>query len=247
MGLLFKAFRPRASENVSGWGLGWYSDDHFEIVKETQRADQSHAADELAEDPPSSTTFVIHVRAATVGSISQVNTHPFTASVAAKQWLFAHNGTIRNLDRLDTGNYLPKGQTDSEVAFHYLLTRLANLGNEASEEETANEIMNGALELSADGKANFLMTDGETLYAYHDGHKSLHYVERQSQGAKGAKAAMRVADDADYTIDLTSNSAERAVVIASVPLTSEDWTKCEPGEFLICRKGNLDARIRCAI
>lgn len=240
MGLLFKAFRPRAAENVSGWGIGWYASDGLQIVKDTQRADQSDAADALADDPPSSGTFVIHVRAATVGSVSRVNTHPFTATLGNKQWLFAHNGTIRNLDRLDTGHFQPKGQTDSEVAFHYLLTRITKIGDEATDDDVAHEILTGARELSADGKANFLMTDGATMYAYHDGHKTLHYVERQAQGA------MRVADDADYTIDLRAGAAAagRAVVIASVPLTDENWTKCEPGEFLICRQGKLEPRIR---
>ena len=236
MGVYFKAFRPRAEHNVHGWGVGWYEDGRARLVKEPVRADKSPKAEALAEDPPESDLFVIHVRAATVGTLSEENTHPFRARLHGKDWLFAHNGTIRDLHRLPVGRYRQEGQTDSEVGFHYLLARLDRLGRRASDERVAEEILEGARELSIDGKANFLLTDGRTLYAYYDGHKKMHFLPRRAADLGTVRA-----EDEDYRIDLRVSDAadERAVIVASTRLTDEPWVDMKPGEFLVIRDGFL--------
>jgi predicted glutamine amidotransferase len=238
MGLYFKAFRPRAIENISGWGVGWYEDSKAQVIKEAVRADQSARALELQNDPPTSATFIIHVRAATVGDISDVNTHPFTEELNNKSWIFAHNGTVKNLETLPRGGYVAKGETDSEAAFHYLLSRLVDASNA---DEELDAVASSATELSKNGKANFLLTDGNMLYVYYDGHKTLHYIERVpnelTEGFEGS--------DDDYSIDLEGapGGQERAVVCASVPITSDAWTAMSPGELLVCRDGVVAQRM----
>ena len=69
-----------------------------------------------------STTFIAHIRYASTGGLRPQNTHPFQQ----RGRLFAHNGVIGDLPRLETelGNYrsLVAGDTDSE-RFFALVTR----------------------------------------------------------------------------------------------------------------------------
>ncbi len=237
----FKAFRPRAAQNQSGWGMGWYEGRRARILKEPGRADESEKAAAVAANPPSSHLFIVHVRHATVGGVLQHNTHPFLATLRGREWMFAHNGTVRNLGRLSVDGYEVLGDTDSEVAFYYLLTRLAQLDPGAPDEQVAAEVLEGARELSRDGRANFLLSDGQTLYAYYDGHKTLHFLQREPS----VTPRTRVADDEDYVVDLRpqKTSPEQAVILASVPLTDEPWEQLQPGELLVCRDGKLVERI----
>jgi len=242
MGVFFKAFQPRAEHNQSGWGVGWYRDGCATVIKEPGRADESKKAHDLIDEAPTSSVFVIHVREATVGSVSQQNTHPFMGRIQGRDWLFAHNGTINNLERLGVSGFKAKGDTDSEVAFHYLLTKLDRLDCDSGEEVRSAEILDSARVLSEDGKVNFLLTDGNTLYAYHDGHKTLHFLERRPDQPPG----VRLTDESDYVVDLAGPEApgEAAVIVATLPLNDEAWTKLAAREFLVCRDGKVTRLVK---
>jgi predicted glutamine amidotransferase len=240
LGVYFKHFRPRAEGNEEGWGIAWWEGGHPHIVKEPMRADESALAANLAHDPPLSDVFIVHVRSATIGHASVENTHPFTATALGREWVFAHNGTVQQLDRLDTGSYEQAGDTDSERAFHHLLTRLERLGATA-DDDIAAEVLAVGRELSEhDSRVNFLLSDGHTLFAYHDGHRTLHVVEKHAADLGEIPMA-----DADYSLSLRLGDApdERAVIVASVPLTEEPgWEKLDAGEFLVIRDGVVTER-----
>lgn len=237
MGLYLKAFRHRAVANVSGWGVAWYEGSRARVIKEAVRADESPLAAELAASPPTSSMFIVHVRAATVGRIALENTHPFEARQQGRHWTFAHNGTINGARELPQGEYRVLGDTDSEPAFYYLLSLLADLGPDPSDAAVEEVVATGAADLTARGKCNFLLSDGTTLFGYYDGHKTLHYVSREAADLR----TVHVADDADYTIDLDVADApqERAVILASLPLTEEPWVPLEPGSLVVCRAGEV--------
>lgn len=241
LGVYFHEFRPRAAENREGWGIAWWSDGVPSLLKEPRPANESEAAARLADEHPASEVFIVHVRAATVGAPSIENTHPFRASALGRDWVFAHNGTVRELARLDPGRFEPAGDTDSERAFHHLLTRLERLGD-ASDDTVSAEVLAAGRELSEfDSRVNFLLSDGTTLFAYHDGHKTLHVVEKRAADL----GEIGMSDD-DYTLALRVGDApdERAVIVASVPLTDEEgWRKLEAGEFLVIRRGAVVGRV----
>jgi predicted glutamine amidotransferase len=239
LGLDFHAFRGRAAyaNNHHGWGLAWYDPDGSPVVhKEAERADESALAARLAEAPPTSSTFIVHVRAATVGRVALANSHPFVRG----RWTFAHNGTIQAPEELDTGGEAADGDTDSERAFLHLLHRLAALGSRPSDEAVEDRIAEVAAELSARGKCNFLLSDGTTLFGYYDGHKTLHLLTRRAADLR----TITVADDEDYEVRLSVEDAaeERAVVLASVPLSGEAWTPLAPGTLVVCRGGRARSR-----
>jgi predicted glutamine amidotransferase len=105
-----------------GTGVGWFdADGRARVAKQPLAAyeDQRFACEARELE---STTFVAHVRYATTGAIEARNTHPFEQ----RGRLFAHNGVIQDLDRLEHAlgedRALVKGDTDSE-RFFALVTR----------------------------------------------------------------------------------------------------------------------------
>jgi len=180
---------------------------------------------------------IAHVRAATVGNVSEDNTHPFIFGV----WAFAHNGTIGAFEhvatRLDIGAFgPPDGETDSELVFLWLLNRMENYGLEPHEPADSLEpivelLADAVLELvdlsvhSGDDeqpKLNFLLSDGKHLAASRWGN-SLYWTFRR-QVRDCAVCGTSHCPSADYRY--------RAVVVASEPITDEDWMEVPEGSVL---------------
>lgn len=240
LGIYFSRFRPRAEENREGWGIAWWHDGHAEVRKEARPAHESDLAARMAAEHPASEVFIVHVRAATVGALTEANAHPWTATALGREWVFAHNGTIEQLERLDVGSFVQTGETDSERAFHHVLTRLA-ARVDPTDDEIAAEILAAGRELSeCDSLVNFLLSDGTTLYVYHDGHRTLHVLEKHAADL----GEIGMGDD-DYQVSLRLGDApdERAVIVASVPLTDEPgWQRLAAGSFLVVRGGRVVVR-----
>lgn len=100
-----------------GTGLGWFDDrDRPVVAKQPLAAYEDQAFAREAREV-TSRTFIAHVRYASTGAVSPENTHPFEQ----RDRLFAHNGVIEDLDRLDQelgdARSLVQGETDSERYF----------------------------------------------------------------------------------------------------------------------------------
>jgi glutamine amidotransferase len=111
--------------------------------------------------------------------------------------------------------FKPEGKTDSEYAFCYLLEKIAH------EPENLKEVLEiEAQKIRQYGKFNFLLSDGNTLFAYGD--NRLYYVQR-----KAPFDTVTLIDD-QYSVNLKEIKApdERAIIIATKPLTvNEKWKK----------------------
>jgi len=126
------AMARQALNHADGWGIGWFLGEDPYVLK----ADGGAAADERFERITrrlTSHTFVVHVRRATIGRVDQLNSHPFRHG----QWMFAHNGTIFDFERvrdrvvqaiLPALRPLIFGDTDSEHLFYYLLSAMEQAG-----------------------------------------------------------------------------------------------------------------------
>ncbi|GGJ38507.1 UNVERIFIED_ORG: glutamine amidotransferase [Paenarthrobacter nicotinovorans] len=102
-----------------GAGIGTFDPaGNAHVFKQPMAAWEDHAFAREARDLKS-TTFLAHVRYASTGALTLVNTHPFEQDGR----LFAHNGVLRGLEKLDRrlvelkAMDLVLGQSDSERLF----------------------------------------------------------------------------------------------------------------------------------
>jgi predicted glutamine amidotransferase len=110
--------------NGDGFGLGWYNPD-IDLIPGVFRSIQPAWNDQNLQFLATkirSNCFFAHVRAASKGSVSLANCHPFQY----QQYLFMHNGDIGDFTKIkrllrrqltdETYNWI-QGQTDSEHFF----------------------------------------------------------------------------------------------------------------------------------
>lgn len=201
--------------HADGWGVAWYEGRAAQVFKEAGAAAHSRCYSMLAESPRASTLVVAHIRKANPPEIGQswANTHPFEREMGGKAWVFAHNGKLAGIHgdpRFATTRFLPVGDTDSESAFCFLLERLAEVVPPAPRQVTAARLAAAlrepVAELSLLGEFNFLLADGVHLVAHATGR--LHLLERPCHDAE---------------------CEEAAVLVATEPLSAEDWRPLEPG------------------
>ncbi|MEM2027130.1 MAG: class II glutamine amidotransferase [Candidatus Bathyarchaeia archaeon] len=146
---------------------------------------------------------------------------------------FAHNGTLTR-DLPNPRFYEPIGETDSEKAFCLILDRLRELGRGASIYERVKCIEDAANEFAGYGGFNFLMSDGEHLYAFWSGYSSLYYAIRVPPHIGVVKLL-----DEDFEVDLSGLKAEDevATIIATGELTSEVWIRFPERKLMVFRDG----------
>jgi predicted glutamine amidotransferase len=134
------------------------------------------------------------------------------------------------------GRFRPIGTTDSEYAFCALLNRLERAFPKGCPEPAAlaRAVARAGREIGEGGTFNFLLADGQQLFA-RCATKLSHIVRK----APFAKATL--ADD-DLSVDFAevTTPRDRVAIVATAPLTrDEDWTIGVPGEMWVFRKGRL--------
>ena len=118
--------------------------------------------------------FNAHLRRATLGGLTLVNTHPFVMG----EYSFSHNGTVIRYPRLrDPGCGPPQGETDSEHLFNWLMCHY----DSAHPLRSLRQLVKTCIQRSPFSGLNFLFSDGERLYAYKLGIFELHWLVRPGQ------------------------------------------------------------------
>jgi predicted glutamine amidotransferase len=214
-----------------GTGLGAFTATGEPVVFKQPLAafeDQQFAAEAREV---SSRNFVAHLRYASNGPVSLLNTHPFEQHGR----LFAHNGVIGGLDQLerelgDAGS-LVGGDTDSE-RFFALITREIDATGEigAGIVSAANWVAEHLPVLSL----NFILITGSQLWAlrYPDMHE-LHVLEREPGGPSGRRHLEHAS--ARGSIRVRSGAlADRPAVVVATERMDEDpgWRPLRAGELL---------------
>ena len=117
--------------------------------------------------------IITHLRKSSVGNRAMVNTHPFLRD----RFIFCHNGSI---SKSETISLLPRyaqmrrGSTDSERFFLYLL-QLAREKNIRSAIGEAIDFVDKNFDYTA---LNFLLSNGETLWAVREVNENNKFVKR---------------------------------------------------------------------
>src|SRR5215210_6958807 len=98
--------------------------------------------------------FNVHVRRATMGGLSLVNTHPFCLG----SYSLSHNGTIFDFPRLrERGVAAPSGDTDSELLFNFIMRDL----DPADVAGSLRRAVTAVIDRSAFSGLNVLLSEGE--------------------------------------------------------------------------------------
>ncbi|MER6075549.1 class II glutamine amidotransferase [Streptomyces sp. NPDC001817] len=215
-----------------GTGLGFFDADGTpEVHKAPIAAYEDRAFAEEAREVESA-TFLAHIRYASTGGLDVRNTHPFVQSGR----LFAHNGVIEGLDRLDRhlgdDRSLVHGDTDSE-RFFALVTReaAAHGGDVSAGIVSAARWVAGNLPLYA---LNIILVTARELWAlrYPATHE-LYVLRRPAGGHHGSRHLDHSGRHGHMRVRSAHLGDRPSVVVASEPMDeSPHWQLMAPGELL---------------
>ena len=244
------ALMQQSDRHPDGWGVAYYLAGAPHVIKSVSSAQVDHLFRRVS-GIVSSETVLAHLRKATQGSHSIINTHPFQHG----QWVFVHNGNISGFEGLREAmaQRVPPilrryilGDTDSELLFYLLLGHMAKrcelhrVGFPLEDlvdaiEETIAEVQELAGEIcyQDDGPSTstfltFVITNGTTMVA-HQGGKRLHFStwknrcpERDDCPSFGAECEQP-----------TKSGFVNHLLVSSEPLQGENvWNELQPHEVV---------------
>lgn len=223
----------QSRRNPDGAGIGCFSDGGTPVLDKQPLPAWADAAFTTAARELTGTTFVAHVRYASTGGLTAVNTHPFLQDGR----MLAHNGVVRGLDLLDarlaergTTPGLVKGQTDSERVFGLITAEIQRQGGDVGAGLVA------AVRWIGDNlpvyALNLVLTTATELWAlrYPSAHE-LYVLER----AVGGTGTNRPLDGRTSRISARSDDlADRPATIVASERMDDDpaWRLLAPGELL---------------
>jgi glutamine amidotransferase len=241
--------------NGDGFGVGWYVPEvNYEPITfvSVNPAWNNRNLRNLA--PKVKTDCMIaHVRAASVGDVSESNCHPFQY----KNILMAHNGGVEEFGKIkrhirepltdELYNWI-KGQTDSEHIFALLLNNLFHDHKSISPEAVADSFektFRTLKKMMADNGIkepaylNMVFTNGLFLVAtrYVSDPKEEPLTMYHSEGGR------YVVENGDTRLEAAQDD-DNAVLVVSEKLTDDkDWTMLPPNHLVIVEQ-SLNVRVR---
>jgi len=231
--------------NGDGFGIGWYvADVNYEPVTFVS-INPAWSNRNLRNLAPKIRTecFIAHVRAASVGEVSESNCHPFQY----KNLLMMHNGGVENFSLIKRQIREPlsdefynwiKGQTDSEHIFALLLHYLFKETSEVTPEsvihafERTFEHLNRLMKQFGIHEAaylNMVVTNGlfvvGTRYVSDPKENALTLYHSEATHYAVENGVSQMTDSSD---------GARAVLVVSEKLSDEkDWTLVPSNHFVI--------------
>ena len=216
----------QSHRNVDGSGIGFFDADGTPVVdKQPEPAFRDAEFGREAREAESS-AFVAHVRWATAGGRTVLNTHPFVMHGR----VMAHNGGFGELPRLEAqlGSYasLVLGDTDSERYFALITQQTDSHGGDvgAGIAAAASWI---AAHLPVSALNTIVAAPGELWALRYPGAHALHILQRPA----GAGLHVR-----NGTSSIHAPGENASVVIASEEMDGESgWRMLAPGELVHVR------------
>ena len=241
--------------NGDGFGIGWYVPEVNNEPVTFVSVNPAWSSRNLRNLAPKIKTncLVAHVRAASVGEVSESNCHPFQHS----NLLMAHNGGVENFQRLkrklrepltdELYNWI-KGQTDSEHIFAFLLNYLYSNHKKIDGDAVADafnytyhHVSRLMKEVGIDEPAylNMAITNGNFIVATRfvsdekEEPLTLYHSEGSRYVVENGVTRMEAPKDDD-----------NAVLVVSEKLTEgKEWTMI-PKNHLVIVEPNLNVRIK---
>ena len=222
----------QSERNADGYGLAALTARRGMIlIRNPVRASEDPAYRQVARRLDAS-EILVHLRYASTGDVSLVNTHPFSQDGR----LFAHNGVVGDLARIEarlgSNRAMVMGDTDSERFFALITLAIREAGGDVRAGITA-----AVREVAAEFELyslNFVLGELGHIWAFrYPEHNPLLLHRRRRGGASGVDPL----DEADAAGRLRLHSDDGAaaplVVIASERISDEPgWEEIQPGELV---------------
>jgi ergothioneine biosynthesis protein EgtC len=241
--------------NGDGFGIGWYVPEvNYEPVTFVS-VNPAWSNRNLRNLAPKIRTecMVAHVRAASVGEVSEANCHPFQY----KNLLMAHNGGVEEFGKIkrklreplsdELYNWI-KGQTDSEHIFAYLLNYLFNNHKTINPDSVADafdhtfQFVNKLVKeagIKEPAYLNMVVTNGLFIVA-------TRYVSDPNEDALTlyhSEGARYVVENGETRLEAPEDD-DQAVLVVSEKLTDgANWTLI-PRNHVVMVEQNLNVRVR---
>lgn len=241
--------------NGDGFGVGWYSHHISHEPATFVSLNPAWSNRNLRNLAPKiqSDCMLAHVRAASVGEVSEANCHPFQY----RELLMAHNGGVENFGRIkrdiraqlsdELYNWI-KGQTDSEHIFSLLVNRL-----NTEHREFSSDAVTDAFEytfshvkslmkkhgIHEEAYLNMVVTNGHFIVAtrFVTDEKAEPLTLYHSEGSR------YVVEDGVSRMEAPKDDDE-AVLVVSEKLTDDShWTMIPKNHFVIVEH-DLNVRIK---
>lgn len=238
------ALAVQSQNHRDGWGVAYYVDGAPHLTKSATGALDSTLFRRVS-GLVSSETVVAHIRQATQGNLSVLNSHPFQYG----RWVMAHNGDIPDFQEVRAeleAAIAPRlrrfilGDTDSERVFFLFLNELCQfgpLGGNFTVEEVMTALEQAVTRIRAicDGRPgkkasllSLIVTNGSVLLALHGG-KELFYSTYKTRCA-----------DRDTCPSLkpecenaTENGFVSHLIVSSEPLLGDNvWLPLSEGDLI---------------
>lgn len=245
------ALALQSNEHPDGWGVSYYVQGTPHLIKSAEKAAINSTLFKKVSGVVSSQTVLAHIRKSTQGENNLLNTHPFQYG----QWVFAHNGNIKNFDKHRsqiTSHILPElkrfilGDTDSELIFYFILSHLSNKMDIAQKDckadiviEAVKESINELVSIignfsekddcgNKETYLTFILTNGETMVA-HQGGKNLFYSTYKTKcGDKESCPSFT-----DACENATKDGYINHLIFSSEPLSGENiWLPLKVGQII---------------
>ncbi|HKK47131.1 MAG TPA: class II glutamine amidotransferase [Balneolaceae bacterium] len=239
--------------NGDGFGVGWYArdlDPDPALFRSVSPAWNNRNLKYLSPRIASDCVFA-HIRAASVGDVTELNCHPFNYN----NYLMMHNGGIDDFEEIkrplieklsDKRFDWLQGQTDSEHIFALFLDNLLKRSQDPEPADFCDafretfeilEQLKNKYGIPGMSYLNLLATDGDIIVGSRfvtDSDKtplSLHHSEGKKYQC----------NDGDCYMTETDKHHERAILVVSETLTEkdEDWNDVPENNFVIVDE-NLD-------
>ncbi|MCU0398085.1 MAG: class II glutamine amidotransferase [Cyclobacteriaceae bacterium] len=241
--------------NGDGFGIGWYNAEISHEPATFVSLNPAWSNRNLKNLAPKIKTscLVAHVRAASVGEVSEANCHPFQY----KELLLAHNGGVEHFSRIKRSlrsqlsdelyNWI-KGQTDSEHIFAFLINRLISDHPSITPDSVTEafeftfsyikQLMSN-YEINEDAYLNMVITNGHFIVAtrYVTNPKEEPLTLYHSEGSR------YVVENGITRMEAPKDN-DQAVLVVSEKLTNDNhWTLIPKNHFVIVEP-DLNVRIK---
>ena len=241
--------------NGDGFGIGWYVPEVDNEPVTFVSVNPAWSNRNLRNLAPKVSTqcMIAHVRAASVGEVSESNCHPFQY----KNLLMAHNGGIESFplvkrklrDPLSDEMYnWIKGQTDSEHIFAYLVNYL-NTNHKTATTDTVGDAFEHTFNfikkimaetgITEPAYLNMAVTDGSFIV----GTRWCSDPKEEPLTMYHSEGSRYVVEDGNTRLEAPEDD-DHAVLVVSEKLTDgPEWTMI-PKNHMVMVEGNLNVRIK---